>query len=193
MMKKLACLVTLVAALFFTPQYSFATGQYCAEQLVDVVIMLDRSSSIDRQVELPAEANAAKALLDTFITLNSGHKVAVGAFSETATILAGGNLSTNYANLKNVIDTQLFINTSGTNIEDSIQKSETELNTGSAPLKFIVLISDGQASRRNNQALSNAAAALQAATTAKNRGIRIITIAYDSADGSQAALTAARF
>lgn len=186
MTKKLACLLTFWAALIFTPRISLATG--CAEQLVDVVIMLDRSSSIDRAVELPAEAAAAKTLLDTFITLGSGHKVAVAAFSETATILAGGNLSTDYANLKNVIDTQLFINTSGTNIEDAIQKSEIELNTGVNPLKFIVLISDGAPSRRNTQALSNAAAALQAATTAKNNGIRIITIAYDSADGSQTAI-----
>lgn len=186
MTKKSACLLALWAALAFAPRISLAAG--CAEQLVDVVIMLDRSSSIDRAVELPAEAAAAKTLLDTFITLGSGHKVAVAAFSSTATILAGGNLSTDYANLKNVIDTQLFINTSGTNIEDAIQKSEIELNTGVNPLKFIVLISDGAPSRRNTQALSNAAAALQAATTAKNNGIRIITIAYDSADGTQRAI-----
>lgn len=180
--------VLFVLFTFFTASLTQAATSTCGEQLADVVIMLDASKSIDLTTELPYEAAAAKGLLDTFITLGLENKVAIGAFSGTAAILPGGNLSTDYAALKTVIDTHFTDTSAGTNLEDAIQKSETELNTGSNPLKFIILISDGLATKNNTTTLSNHEAALQAAQTAKNNGIRIITIAYDATDGSNLAI-----
>ncbi len=55
----------------------------CGTQLLDVVIMLDRTTSVS-STERDAEASAAKNLLDTFISINGGHRVAIGAFNANA-------------------------------------------------------------------------------------------------------------
>ncbi|EKD41206.1 MAG: hypothetical protein ACD_73C00802G0001, partial [uncultured bacterium] len=196
-MKKLfLTFCALISMCVITQAQATTAPVTCGTKTIDLVIMMDRTGSVSTTARA-AEAAAAKSLLDTFINLNAGHKVAIGAFNND---VSGGaqaqivaSLSTDYVALKTAVTNAMNHSAAWTNIEDAISVSQNELQTnGTNTAKIIVLISDGGADKKTTSPVCDAGlnfnsyecAAYKAAETAKAAGIRIITVSYDASSSS---------
>jgi hypothetical protein len=166
----------------------------CGETASDVVIMLDRTSSVspeDRQKEAEAAQRLSALLLE-----NPENRVALGRFG-------AGDCEISYRNYlsgRDWVDAEILNKLSndltqlgaaitqnmaehscgGTDLHDAIEIASGELTFGENPNRVLILISDGDP----NQPLDEAAArheAIAAAEQAKQNDIRIFSIAFDAA------------
>lgn len=177
-------------------------GPSCGAEPVDVAIVLDRTGSVSNS-NRALEANAAKQLLALLANIDAGHHASIIRFaakdcndgvdpngsSEVITPLSGINPGT-LAAFENDVDSAMSSSScSGTNLKDAVDKAHAVLNGGVYDQKYIILISDGEPNKPQNPVSSASAAA----TSAKEDGIKIFTIAFDagaSGDASDRALLA---
>jgi len=73
--------LSLLIMLVLSPSQVYAQG-FCGEEIVDMVIMLDRTRSVSSG-NLQIEEDAAIALLQTFIDNNAGHSAGLGRFGDS--------------------------------------------------------------------------------------------------------------
>jgi Mg-chelatase subunit ChlD len=174
---------------------------------VDVVIMIDQSGSISdspdehpsRVNDLELQKNAAKTFLDSFASATPRPRVAIGTFNQkdkfnpagAARILAGGELTKDYAALKALIDT--VQKTEGyTDLASALEVGVSQLLGDSTPLvnerKFLIAISDGIPNRPGLGAYENCnicgcdnayEAAEMVVKQARKKGVEVITVQYD--------------
>ncbi|PHQ39928.1 hypothetical protein DJ69_03540 [Halorubrum persicum] len=134
---------------------------------LEVALVSDVSGSMSQ--EIGDLQSAAKDFVDN---LSSPDEAAAISFSDGATL--DQELTTNYQSVKDAID--LYTAGGGTDMEDGISTGSTELLSGTnatpGASKVMIVLTDGQPSDPN--------AAAGEATTAKNAGIRIFTIALGS-------------
>lgn len=177
--------LTFLTILFLIPQISNADDDDCISDPdlnnTDIVLMLDGSGSIETFAN--DIKDSAKGLLDELIDAGAGVSVAIGSFSNSATINAP--LSTDYENLKDMIDAIVFPFGS-THVDSAITVSQTELlEEGTHDNKIIILLSDGVPDSTSR--------ATTAATNAKALGIRIMTIGFNVSSNASAHIRARNF
>jgi von Willebrand factor type A domain-containing protein len=166
----------------------------CGETASDVVIMLDRTSSVsaeNRQKEAEAAQKLAALLLE-----KPENRVAVGRFgagdcqSGYQNYLSGkdwvdaeilNKLSNDSALLNQMISQNMGeYSCGGTDLHDAIEVAAAELNYGKNPNHVLILISDGDPNQPVDEATARSLA-LAAAEQVKENNIRIFTIAFDAA------------
>ncbi|ELZ41568.1 von Willebrand factor type A [Halorubrum californiense DSM 19288] len=134
---------------------------------LEVALVSDVSGSMSQ--EIGDLQSAAKDFVDN---LSSPDEAAAISFSDGATL--DQELTTNYQSVKDAID--LYTAGGGTDMGQGISTGSTELLTGTnataGASKVMIVLTDGQPSSQS--------AATTAATTAKNAGIRVFTIALGS-------------
>ena len=136
-------------------------------QELEVALVSDVSGSMRGQ-KIQSLRNAATNFVDNFSTPDEG-----AAISFTTSADVDQPLTTDYEAIKQVISQ--YQAGGGTNIAAGIDKAHDELTNGPNATegadKVMVLLSDGKSDEQS---------ARQAATAAKDDGIRIITIAFGS-------------
>ncbi|MBX7138248.1 MAG: VWA domain-containing protein [Oligoflexia bacterium] len=198
-------LISLLSVLCLcTPVPTHATNQCGQIADADVVIMLDKTGSIN-YTELALEKAAAKTLLDFFSGAVVKPRVAIGSFNvalgDDGRIEPNGSLTTSYgadgapgSGLYAVINA-ITASTGRTNIADALVFAQSELAVHATSNKrYIILISDGITNELSGTIPSECsggsprANAIAAATAAKNAGTKIFTVHYPD-DGACAAGT----
>jgi hypothetical protein len=169
-------------------------SKICGETPSDVVITLDRTSSVSPE-NRQKEAEAAKKLA-TLLLENSENRVAVGRFgagdceSSYRNYLSGNDwvdaeilnkLSNNPVMLHQTISENMNEHScSGTDLHDAVEVASEELKLGENPNRVLILISDGDPNQPIDEAVARFQA-LAAAEQARENNIRIFTIAFDAA------------
>jgi len=142
---------------------------------LDIVLVIDRSGSMDRDGRMTSAKNAAKAFAQQIIQSSSNNRISIVSFSSEATI--DRTLTNNLNNINSAIN---GLNPNGsTNIYDGLVKANQVLAGARADAaKSIVLLSDGIANRptQNNNPNYPITQAINEAATSKNRGYLVFTV-----------------
>jgi len=166
----------------------------CGQQAADIVIMLDRTTSVSGTARV-AERDAANSLLASLAGSGAAHNVAIGRFPDSnsepypAGIRAAlQNVNTNLVTLQTAVTNAMASSSGNTNLASALNVAQAELVSvrGTHSEKIIILISDGEPNRGGSTGVTNAQAAINAANTIKTAGTRIVTIAFDSSGSSSA-------
>jgi hypothetical protein len=174
----------------------------CNEVSANIVIMIDRTSSIAED-DLVAEKQAAKQLLDRFAVASPRPKIAIGTFNgpcsgctTNARMEGGGQLTDDYGadglpgtGLYAIINAiQIPASQSYTDLEAAISVAQGELSGLDDAPNYIVIISDGMPNHPYNDCdsadpichcASADAAAIAAAGAAETAGTDIIAIHFE--------------
>ncbi len=143
--------------------------QTTTTQGTDIILALDISSSMKARDFDPDRLQAAKQLSKQFIAGRDGDNIGIVIFAGEA--LTGIPMTTDHDALNHYIDAiDLGMIDDGTAIGDGIATAVNRLTTGRAKSKSIILLTDGS----NNTGTITPS---DAATIAKNKKIRIYTIA----------------
>lgn len=181
---KLFRLLVVLWGLVFNVNSSFAQQNVsCENELLDIVIMIDRSGSISGE-SLNREAEVARQIIDYVITSGQSHHIGIGAFpahdgDNSATMLT--LLSDRYQQHLDAINPNnngnlLFPDAGGgTDIASGIEVGQAEINIrGRANArKILFIISDGE---NLNQDIS----IFRQSELAILDGITIFSFAYES-------------
>lgn len=111
------------------------------EKSSDVVLVFDKSNSMNRGSRLPKAKAAAKEFVDNLLTENSATRIGVVTFSEYHDMLADFTSFSGKDDLKNKIDGILA--SGGTNMQAGLHQAQMMLESSTADRKVIVLLSDG--------------------------------------------------
>lgn len=151
---------------------------------LDIVLVIDRSGSMDNDGRMTSAKNAAKAFAQQIIQSSSNNRISIVSFSSDATI--DRTLTNNLSNINSTIN---GLNANGsTNIYDGLVKANEVLAGARADAaKSIVLLSDGIANRptQNNNPNYPITQAINEATTSKNRGYLVFTVGLFNGLNSQ--------
>lgn len=142
---------------------------------LDIVLVIDRSGSMDRDGRMASAKNAAKAFVQQIIQSSSNNRISIVSFSSNATI--DETLTNDLSNINRTIN-KLDADGS-TNIYDGLVKANQVLAGARADAaKSIVLLSDGIANRptQNNNPDYPITQAVNEAATSKNRGYLVFTV-----------------
>ena len=189
----------MAIALLLGPSKAWSQVQMCGLHS-DVVIMIDRTSSIDT-TELQIQINAAKALLGYFADAQVRPRVAIGSFNirtlDRARIESAGqftaHLTADYGQ-DGVPGTRLYAvlngmnSTSGrTDLSVPIQVAQAELDANAlSNHRYIILISDGNASEPgclySCTCQSSRDATNAAANAAEAAGSQLFAVRYSGPD-----------
>ena len=108
----------------------------------DIVIVFDRSGSMNDNNRLIKAKEAANKFVDSLLIKGSKTRIAVVSFNNTHTITSDFVDFNSKSNIKNNINN--ITATGGTNIMAGLRQANLMLNSGNADKQTIVLLSDGE-------------------------------------------------
>ncbi|WP_425464951.1 MucBP domain-containing protein, partial [Paenibacillus dokdonensis] len=108
----------------------------------DVVLVIDRSGSMDNSKRMDNAKTAAQKFVDNLLLKDSTTKIAVVTFDKTADVKSELVGVDKKADLTKVIK-NITVSNEGTNIQAGLNKARTMLEKSSAQNKVVVLLSDG--------------------------------------------------
>ena len=122
-------------------------GEFSAGENVEIVLVMDRSGSMDETVndikKIEAAKNALNIVADAFVASSDvNNRLALVTYNENVTL--DQTLTSNYVKVKNAIDS--FSAQGQTNISGALMNAGNQLksNSDSDAKKFIVIASDGK-------------------------------------------------
>ena len=124
-------------------QTNAAVPATCGNVTTDIMLIIDRSSSMGQGNKLVAAKNAAKNFIDVVSSQESTTRVGMVAFSTTSTI--PNKLTTNYASVKTSVDA---LTASGYTCQEcGITEANKEIAANGRPgvKKVVVMLTDGEA------------------------------------------------
>lgn len=108
----------------------------------DVVLVIDRSGSMDDSSRMKNAKAAAQKFVDNLLLKDSATKIGVVTFDKTAAVKSELVGADKKADLTTVIK-NITVSDEGTNIQAGLNKARTMLDKSTAQNKVIVLLSDG--------------------------------------------------
>lgn len=114
----------------------------------DVVLVLDVSVSMNSGSRFTSMVTAAKAFVNSFMETNPNNRVSIVVYGGTSKVEL--SLSNDKAALLAKLDALTRI--SGTNIQAGVIAGATELGLSTKTNKFMVVLSDGEANRKDSSA-----------------------------------------
>ncbi|MDO8559602.1 MAG: VWA domain-containing protein [bacterium] len=144
---------------------------------LDMMLVIDRSGSIDSTTELPLLKTAAKAFVDAVNPSTAGTHVGQSSFSDTGTLDL--HLSDSEATIDAAIDA--LVNGGFTNLKEGIELATGELDSADPHERpvvpdVMVIMTDGNPNRPNGNVTLDKAAAKTAADAAKAAGVEIYVV-----------------
>ncbi len=166
--------VCLIVALM-RPQWGFRY-EHTPRVGAQIMICLDVSRSMLAADAAPNRLERAKADIQDMLTLLDRDHVGLIAFAGTATVLCP--MTPDYGFLRMILETvnPQSVARGGTNLEAPIRKATAGFRGPSDLSRTILLITDGE---------DHESFAMDAATAAAERGIRIIAIGFGDETGSE--------
>lgn len=148
-------------------------GQVCANQPSDIVILFDRSPSMNNDGKL-AKAKTAATTFTTTLAQNTNNRVALIPYASNNGTTVAENFTNNFDSVKSKI---AALNTSsGTCISCGIKKANETIAAGKRPQykNVVVLLTDGQA----NQVLTSSPNSTVASGVAEAEATTFVTQGY---------------
>ncbi|WP_160499666.1 MucBP domain-containing protein, partial [Paenibacillus dendrobii] len=109
----------------------------------DVVLVIDRSGSMDNYSRMTNAKEAANKFVDNLLFKDSTTRVAVVTFDESSSEVSSFKSASEKEALKSAIK-KITVSSNGTNIQAGLNKARTMLGESKAQNKVIVLLSDGE-------------------------------------------------
>ena len=120
------------------------TSQLSGKNSADVVLVLDNSNSMQFGTRLSKMKEAAKNVINKLLaSVSTEVRVAVVSFGDSAEVVQ--SLSSDRSSIANRIENSFLGDETYTNIQAGIYEAQKILKASSADLKYVMLLSDGEA------------------------------------------------